>query len=68
MDVSFPARKHATQLHDCSVNFFADLGQLKYWMKATLPTFGFFFYHTLDKVVCPHFAPIFGMPIWHPTN
>jgi hypothetical protein len=60
MAASLPA--HATPLHGRSVNSFADLGQLKYWMRATLPvsTFGFFFYHTLDHlkvtVVCPHLA------------
>jgi hypothetical protein len=42
---------HAT--HDSSVNsnFFADLGQPKYWVRDTSPMFGVFLYYTLDKVV-----------------
>jgi hypothetical protein len=67
MDGSLPATQHTTQRHGCSVSFFADLGRPKYWVRATSPTFGFFFYHTLVKVVCPYLAAIFGMPIWHPT-
>jgi hypothetical protein len=68
MDGRLPAMQHAKALHGSSVNFFADLGQLKYWVRAASPTFGFVFDHTLDKVVCPHLATIFGMSIWHPTN
>ena len=63
LDGSLPA--HPT--HGRSVNFFADVGLPKYWVKASTPAFGFFFYYTLDKAVCPFLATIFGMP-WHPTN
>jgi hypothetical protein len=51
-----------------SVNFFAPAGTPKYWVKASTPVFGFFFYYTLDMAVCPYLASIFGMPIWHPTT
>jgi hypothetical protein len=59
---------HATPQHGRSVNFFAFLEHLNCWVRAILPTFGFFFYHTLNKVVCPHLAAILGMPIWHSSN
>jgi hypothetical protein len=68
IDDSLSATQHATTRHGRSVNFFADLGRVKYWVRATSLTFGFCFYHTLDKVVCPYLAAIFGMLIWHPTN
>ena len=64
LDGSLPA--HPT--HGRSVNFFADVGRPKYWVKASTPAFGFFFYYTLDKAVCPFLATIFEMTIWHPTN
>ena len=54
--------------HGRSVNCFADVGQPKYWVKSTSPAFGFFFYYTLDKAVCPFLSTTFGMPIWHPSN
>ena len=51
-----------------SVDFFAPVGQSKYWVRASTPVFGFFFYYTLDKAICPYLADIFGMPIWHPST
>ena len=35
-------------------------------MKTSIPEFGFFLYYTLDKVVCPYLANLFGM--LHPTT
>ena len=54
--------------HGPPVNFFAPKGKAKFWVKQNTPVFGFFFYHILDKVVCPHLASIFEMPIVHPTT
>ena len=51
-----------------SVNFFAPVGEEKYWVRSNTPVFGYFFYYTLDMAVCPYLASIFGMPIWHPKN
>jgi len=51
-----------------SVNFFAPAGEPKYWVRASTPPFGFFFYYTLDMAICPYLVSIFGMPIWHPNN
>jgi hypothetical protein len=63
-------RAYTTPLIGCSVNFFTDLGQAKYWVRAivtvpaTSPTFGFFLLsHARQGRVS-----IFGMPTWHPTN
>jgi len=54
--------------HGRSVNFFAPPGEAKYWVRPSSPVFGFFFFYTLDKAVCPYLASIFGMSIWHPTT
>lgn len=54
--------------HGRSVNFFAPEGEPKYWVKASTPPFGFFFYYTLDMAICPYLVSIFGMPIWHPKT
>ena len=51
-----------------AVNFFAPAETAKYWVKSSSPVFGYFFYYTLDMVICPYLASIFGMPIWHPTK
>ena len=50
------------------VNFFAPAGAVKFWVKASTPAFRFFLYYTLDKVVCPCLANLFGMRIFHPTT
>jgi len=54
--------------HGRSVNFFDPPWEAKYWVRPSSPVFGFFFFYTLDKAVCPYLASIFGMSIWHPTN
>ena len=35
---------------------------------ASTPAFGFFLYYTLEKVVCPYLAYLFGMRIFHINN
>ena len=40
-------------------------GAMKYRVRSNTPVFGFFFFYTLDKAVCPYLAMIFGMKIWH---
>ena len=50
------------------VNFFAPAGAVKFWVKASTPAFGFFLYYTLDKVVCPYLANLFGKRIFHLTT
>ena len=47
--------------HCAPVIFFAPAGAVKFWVKASIPAFGFFLYYTLDKVVCPYLANLFGM-------
>ena len=40
---------------------------MKYWVRESTPAFGFFFYYTLDTVICPYLVSSFGgMKIWHP--
>jgi hypothetical protein len=61
---------HATPQHGSGWLFsqlFLQIWGNRSTVRVTWPTFGFFFYHTLDKVVCTHLAAIFRMPIWHPT-
>ena len=41
---------------------------MKYWVKESKLAFGFFFYYTLDMVICTYLVSIFGMKIWHPTT
>jgi hypothetical protein len=54
MDGSLLATQHATPRHDRWFNFFADLGRPKYWVRATSPTFRFFFLsHPLQGGVLP---------------
>ena len=53
------------------LSFFSRLlepGAVKFWVKAFTLAFGFFLYYTLDKVVCPYLANLFGMRIFHPTT
>ena len=52
--------------HGAPVIFFAPAGAVKFCVKASIPAFGFFQYYTLDKVVCPYRANLFGMR--HPTT
>ncbi len=52
--------------HGRSVDFFTNKGKRKYWVKANTPVFGYMFFYTLDKVVCPFLADAFGQTIWHP--
>ena len=52
--------------HGAPAIFFAPAGAVKFWVKASIPEFGFFLYYTLDKVVCPYLANLFGM--LHPTT
>ena len=52
--------------HGELVIFFAPAGAVKFFLKASIPAFGFFLYYTLDKVVCPYLANFFGMR--HPTT
>ena len=52
--------------HGAPVVFFRPAGAVKYWVKASTPVFGFFLYYTLDKVVCPYLANLFGLR--HPTT
>jgi hypothetical protein len=54
--------------HGRAVNFFSPAGSQKYWVKSSTPVFGFFFYYTLDMVICPYLVSIFGMSIWHPKT
>ena len=54
--------------HGAPVIFFAPAGAVKFWVKASIPAFGFFLYYTLDKVVCPYLANLFGMRFFHPTT
>ena len=51
-----------------SVNFFSPKGTAKYWAKEGAPVFGFFFFFTIDKVIGPYLANMFGMPIFHPQT
>jgi len=54
--------------HGRSVDFFTEKGKRKYWVKANTPVFGYMFFYTLDKVVCPFLADAFGQTIWHPRT
>ena len=52
--------------HGAPVIFFAPAGAVKFLVKASIPAFAFSLYYTLDKVVCPYLANLFGMR--HPTT
>ena len=54
--------------HGPPVNFFAPKGEVKFWVKADAPVFGFFLYLTLDKVIGPYLANMFEMAIFHPQT
>ena len=54
--------------HGAPVNFFAPAEAVEFWVKASTPAFGFFLFYTLDRVVCPYLANLFGMRILHPTT
>jgi hypothetical protein len=54
--------------HGPPVNFFSPKGQPKYWVGKKSGPFGFFFYYTLDEVICPYLAAMFEMDIFHPKT
>lgn len=56
------------QEHGRPVDFFAEKGRRKFWIKASTPVFGYMFFYTLDRVVCPFLANAFSQPIWHPKT
>ena len=54
--------------HGPPVKFFAPKGESKYWVKKNAGVFGYFFFYTLDEVICPHLATMFEMKNFHPTT
>ena len=64
LDGSIPPHKKI----DRSVDFFTEKDKQKCWLKASTPVFGYMFFHSPDKMVCPFLSDAFGQAIWHPRS